>query len=188
MPILVAGLILFFVVHLVPALPRSRAALVRRWGERSYKSAFALLSLAGLALIVGGYALAPPGPRLFEPSPSAIRIAPFAMTLSFILLAAANMPSHIRRAIRHPMLLGVLIWASVHLLANGDTRGTFLFAGFLAYAGVDLVSVAWRDATKPFPASARYDVIAVFAGTIAALAVMMVHRFLFGVAVVPWGA
>jgi hypothetical protein len=33
----------------------------------------------------------------------------------------------------------------------------------------------------------RYDVIAIVAGTIAAIAVMALHRFLFGVVAVAWG-
>jgi uncharacterized membrane protein len=184
---LVAGLILFLGIHLVPTLPGLRFAVVQRWGELRYKGAFSLVSLAGLALIIGGYAAATPGARLFEPSRSAIAIAPYAMTLSFVLLAAANLRSHIRRVLRHPMLLGIAIWASVHLLANGDARGTLLFAGFLAYAAVDLVSAVQRHATKLFAPTARHDLIAVVAGTIAALAVMALHRVLFGVAVVPWG-
>lgn len=188
MQILVAGLCLFFVVHLLPALPGVRLALVQRAGEGYYKGTFALFSFVGLALIIGGYASASAGARLFEPSPAAIHIAPYAMTLSFILLAAANMRSHIRRIVRHPMLLGVLIWASVHLLANGDTRGTLLFASFLVYALFDLVSAQARHATKPFEANARYDLMAVAGGAIAALVVMTLHRFLFGIAAVPWGA
>lgn len=188
MLILFAGLILFLGLHFVPALPEVRLALVKRWGERYYKAAFSLLSFVGLALIIGGYAVASPGPRLFEPSWVAIAIAPYAMTLSFILFAAAYLRSHIRRSIGHPMLLGLAIWASVHLLANGDTRGTVLFASFLAYAAADFVSVELRHATKSFVPSVRYDLIAVLAGTIAALAVMALHRRLFGVAAVAWGS
>lgn len=187
MLILIAGLILFLGVHLVPTLPQARLALSARLGEPRYKGGFAFASFAGLALIIGGYAASAPGTRLFEPSPAAIAIAPYAMAVSFVLLAAANMRSHIRRVIQHPMLLGIAIWASVHLLANGDTRGTMLFGSFLAYAAVDFVSVALRHATKPFAPSARYDLIAVIVGAIATIAVMALHRVLFGFAVIPWG-
>ena len=118
---------------------------------------------------------------------TAIAIAPYAMTLSFILFAAANMRGHLRKVIQHPMLLGLLIWALVHLCANGDTRGTVLFGAFAAYAFVDLVSAVGRHAVKSFTPSARYDVIAVVAGTGLALVVMACHRLLFGFAVVPFG-
>jgi len=96
------------------------------------------------------------------------------------------MRTHIRKALRHPMLLGVLIWAAVHLCANGDTRGTVLFGAFLVWALVDLVSVVSRHAIKEFEPDARQDVIAIAAGVVLALAVMTFHRTLFGVAVVPF--
>ena len=85
------------------------------------------------------------------------------------------------------MLIAIAIWAAVHLLANGDTKGTVLFASILAYALVDFVSAVQRHATKLFAPSARHDAMAVAAGIVAALAVMAFHRVLFGAAVVPWG-
>jgi hypothetical protein len=83
------------------------------------------------------------GARLFQPSPSAIALAPYAITPSFVLLAAANLRGHIRRMLKHPMLIAIAIWAPVHLFANGDTRGTVLFASILAYALVDFLR-CWR--------------------------------------------
>ena len=113
MTLLVTGLILFLGVHLVPALTPLRARIAARLGEGRYKGAFTLASLAGLALIVAGYRIAAPGERLFAPFPAAIALAPYAMTLSFILFAAANMRSHLRKLVEHPMLLGLLVWALV---------------------------------------------------------------------------
>jgi len=110
-------------------------------------------------------------------------LAPYAITLSFVLLAAANLRGHIRRVLKHPMLIAIAIWAAVHLLANGDTKGTVLFASILAYALVDFVSAVQRHATKLFAPSARHDAMAVAAGIVAALAVMALHRVLFGAAV-----
>src|SRR5437879_2378773 len=99
----------------------------------------------------------------------------------------ANLRGHIRRVLKHPMLIAIAIWAAVHLLANGDTKGTVLFASILAYALVEFVSAVQRHATKLFAPSARHDAMAVAAGIVAALAVTAVHRVLFGAAVVPWG-
>ncbi len=187
MAILVAGLALFLGVHLVPALTGARATLVARWGERRYKGAFSLVSFVGLALIIAGYAKSSGGPRLFPPSSLAIAIAPYAVALALILFAAANMRGHTRRVVKHPMLLGLAIWAGLHLAANGDTRGTVLFGSFLAYAAIDFVSVAQRHALKSFEPTPRHDAIAVIAGLVASLALMWLHRPLFGVAVVRWG-
>ena len=71
-------------------LPPARAALVGRWGEQRYKGHFSLASALGLVLIVAGYAHSGDRVPVFAPLPAAKAIAPLAMTLSFILLAAAK--------------------------------------------------------------------------------------------------
>jgi len=108
------------------------------------------------------------------------------MTLAFILLASSHAPAHLRAAVRHPMLIAVMLWSIVHLFANGDTRGTILFAAFLGWALVDLVSVVRRRAVATFEPRWRADLIAIVAGTLIALLVMTFHRVLFGPAVVPF--
>ena len=187
MTLLAIGLALFLGIHLVPVAAPLRARVVANWGEQRYKGLFSLVSFAGLALIIAGYYFGERGPRLFAPLPAARAVAPEAMALTFVLLAAANMRGHIRRVLKHPMLIGVLIWSSVHLLANGDLRGTILFGAFLAYAVIDLISAIARGAVKTFVPIARHDVIAVVAGVLLAIVVMAVHRWLFGVRVVPFG-
>jgi uncharacterized membrane protein len=188
MTLLVAGLLLFFAPHVLPVVPASRAMLLAKWGEKRYKGLYSVVSGIGLILIIAGYAAAERGAQWFAPFPGARAAAPYAMTVVFILLAASHGPSHIRAAIRHPMLAGVLIWSIVHLLANGDARGTVLFASFALYAVIDLLSVTARGTFVPFAARWRSDLVAIVAGTAVALLVMFLHRFLFGVRVVPFGA
>jgi uncharacterized membrane protein len=187
MTLLVIGLLLFFTVHLLPMVPASRAGLLAKWGEARYKGLYSLVSGAGLILIIAGYAAAERGAQWFAPLPEARAVAPYAMTLVFILLVASHGPSHIRAAVRHPMLIAVLIWSIVHLLANGDARGSVLFGSFAVYAVIDLLSVTLRRTFVPFVARWRSDVVAVVAGTVVALLVMFLHRFLFGVRAVPFG-
>jgi uncharacterized membrane protein len=187
MEVLVLGLVLFLGIHLLPVLTGARNALYTRLGEKGYKGLFSLVSALGLVLIVVGYARAPSEPRLFNPLPAAIIIAPLAMIVSFILLASANMRTHIRHTLKHPMLIGVGIWALVHLLANGEAKAALLFGAFLAYVVIDLASVVQRKAVKAFTPVAPQDVMAVVAGIVIALLVMAFHRYLFGAAAVPWG-
>jgi uncharacterized membrane protein len=186
MATMVIGLVVFLGLHLIPALPDHRNRLAAGLGEPRYKGLFSLASFVGLALIVIGYALTERGPRLFAPLPAAIAAAPYAITLALILLAAANMKGHIRQSLQHPMLIGILIWSGVHLLANGDLRGTVLFGAFFVYALVDLVSAVRRHAVKSFVPSTRHDVIAIVAGVVVALVVMTLHPWLFGVRVVSF--
>jgi len=187
MTLLIVGLVLFFAPHVMPMFPTQRAGLLSSQGEARYKGLFSAASGVGLVLIIVGYAYGDRGAQWFAPSPAAKAVAPFAMIVVFILLAASNSPSHIRAAIKHPMLIAVLIWSVVHLLANGDARGTILFGTFAVYALVDLLSVLQRGAVKAFTPRLRADVISVVAGSAIALLVMTFHRFLFGPPVVPFG-
>ena len=43
---------------------------------------------------------------------------------------ASGPAGHIKHAIRHPMLIGTILWAAGHLLANGDLASLFLFGAF----------------------------------------------------------
>lgn len=186
MTILLLGLAVFLGIHLVPVLPAVRAACVARLGDKRYKGLFSVVAGVGLALIVVGYAYAPRGEQWFAPSIGARHAAPLVMALSFILLAAANMRGHIRRVLRHPMLIGVGIWALTHLLANGHEKATLLFSAFLAYAALDLGSAVARGAVKKFEPLRKHDFIAVGGGIGVAILVMLFHRILFGVAPVSW--
>jgi uncharacterized membrane protein len=184
---LVLGLVCFLGVHVFPTLTAARANLTGVCGENKYKGLFTAISAVGLILIVIGYARAPTQPRLFAPYPGAIAVAPFAMIVSFILLVASHMKTHIRAWIKHPMLAGVGIWSLVHLLGNGQARSTLLFGAFLAYIIVDLLSVSQRKTAKTFQPVIKHDLIAVAAGSLLAIAVMAVHGPLMGTKVVAWG-
>jgi uncharacterized membrane protein len=187
MTLLCVGLALFFLSHMLPMFPERRAALVARWGPARYKGMFSAASALGLLLIVVGYAYGERGGQWFAPFPAARAAAPAAMIVVFILLAAANSPSHIRATLRHPMLLALLVWSIVHLLANGDARGSILFGAFAVYGIVDLLSVLQRGAIKSFTPRLRADVISIVAGSALALLVMTFHRVLFGPQVVAFG-
>lgn len=187
MKILIIGLALFLGIHLIPAVPGLKAPLVNALAPNRYKAIFSMLSVLGLALIAFGYASAPHGPTLFNPIPAASAIAPTAMVISFILLAAANMKTRIRAVIKHPMLLGIGIWSLVHLLANGHAKAVVLFGAFLIFVLIDLTSVLLRNRALAFQPKPGHDVIAIASGFLLALAVMSFHRVLFGPTVVRWG-
>ena len=186
MALLVTGLVLFLGVHALPMATAARQRLFVAWGERRYKLTYTAIAVVGLVLIVLGWRRAGPSEQLFAPFPLAIALAPYVMTVAFILLASSHSPSHIRATVKHPMLIGVILWSFVHLLANGDARGTLLFGALLVYSVVDLVSVIRRGAVAVFEPRVRADVISIVAGVVIALLVMTFHRVFFGPAVVPF--
>ena len=182
MALLLLGLVLFLGPHLVPTAPHSRAAIVARTGDNGYRVVFSILSIVGLVLIVIGYRIAPDDVRLFDPLAGVRSAAPLLVTLSFVLFAAANMRTHIRRTVRHPMLIGLMLWSGVHLLATGDLAGTVLFGSFVAYAVVDLTSAVRRGAAKVFAPTWKHDAIALAAGLALAFLTMQFHGAWFGTA------
>jgi uncharacterized membrane protein len=182
MGVMIAGVAMFLGVHLVPVAPRVRADLVMRLGERRYRGLFALVAAAGLALIVAGWVMRPENVQVFAPLPAARAAAPALVTIAFVLFAAANMRTHIRRTLRHPMLIGLMLWSGVHLLANGDLAGTILFGSFLVYSIVALVSAAHRNTAKIFVPEAKHDLIAIAAGVAISFLTIYFHPALFGTA------
>ena len=188
MTVLVLGLLVFLGVHLVPTSPPARDGLVRKLGEGPYKLAFTIASLLGFVLIVWGFGMARHSgvnAQLWTPPTWTKHIAFLLMWISFVLLVAAYVPSHIRDKAKHPMLAAVKVWALAHLLANGDLAGIILFASFLAWAVYDRISVKKRNALGPLGArhgGVAQDVIVVVVGTIAYLAMLFWgHPWLIGV-------
>ena len=184
MTLLVAGLVLFIAVHLIPSVVPLRAALIARLGPGPYRGLFSLVAAAGLVLIVWGFARAPFEPLYAAPAWGR-QVAMFAVPVALVLFAAANMPTHIRAVLRHPMLLGLLLWAIAHLLSNGDLRSVVLFGGFAGFAALDLVSAMARDqrlSTDKAPRLAM-DAAAIVSGLAAAGLLAVFHATLFGVPV-----
>ena len=182
MSVLIAGLALFIGIHLVPTAPGLRAHLLMRLGERRYRGLFALVAAAGLALIVAGWLMRPERLQVFAPFPTARAAAPAVVTIAFVLFAAANMKTHIRRTVSHPMLIGLLLWSGVHLLANGDLAGTILFGSFLGYSIVAIVSAVHRNTAKIFVPEWKYDLIAIASGLAVSYLTIYFHPSVFGTA------
>jgi uncharacterized membrane protein len=180
MGLLIVGLALFIGVHLVPSSPRLRNAVTGAIGLNGYKGAFSLVSAAGLVLIWIGYARTPVE-QIFVPSETARLILPVAMALAFILMACAYAPGRIRRLVRHPMMASVLIWSSLHLLANGDLASNILFGTFAVWSVAAILSSMRRgqklgdDRIRPWA-----DAVATGIGLFAFAIVLYSHEWLFG--------
>lgn len=184
MALLIVGLVLFIGVHVLPSSPRLRGALAAKLGENGYKILFSLVSVAGLVLAGIGYGGAPQE-QIFEPSQTARAFLPAGMALAFVLLVVANVPGRLRRLLRHPMLAGVLIWATLHLLANGDLASNLLFGGFAVWTVFAILSAEYRHkrpATDLKPGRPVYDLVGVAVGLILFWVVFRFHADLFGVA------
>ena len=191
MTLLIVGLVLFLGIHLLPTVPDVRDGLRARLSEGAYKGVFSVISLIGFVVIILGYHkmqlhLGGKNPVLWDPPVWTRHIALALMLPAMILIVAANVPSRIRTAVKHPMLLAIKLWALAHLLANGDLASLLLFGSFLAYAIYDRISVKRRGALGPLgnktSANPINDVIVVGAGVALYAAMLMgAHQWLIGV-------
>ncbi len=183
MNLLMLGIVLFIGVHLLPSFVSARRAVMERLGPGAYKGLFSLLSLAGLVLMVVGQYRADFQP-LWQPPAWGRNAALVLLLPAFVLLAAANMPSNIKRYTRHPMLWGVTLWSAGHLLANGDRASLLLFGSLGAYAVFDMLSANLRGAVKQVQVYPRVkDGVTVAAGLLVYVVLLWLHPYLFGVAV-----
>lgn len=190
MTLLILGLVLFLGIHMVPMAQGLRRGLQSATSPTLYQGLFALLSAAGLVLIVMGYGQMQGqgrlNPEIYSPPIWLKHVTLLLMWLSMILLVAAYVPSRIRTAVKHPMLASIKLWAFSHLLANGDLASLLLFGSFLAWAVLDRISVKKRAALGPLGAKTggiSGDLIAVVGGTVAYVVLLLwAHKWLIGVA------
>jgi uncharacterized membrane protein len=187
--VMIVGLVLFLGVHLLTTQRGLRARFVVSMGEGGYKGFYSLVSLAGLGLMVWGFAhYRSAGMINVWYPPAAFRHITEALMLpAVILVVASYIRGRIYTVLKHPMLAGVKLWAAAHLLANGDLGSIILFGGFLAWAVFDRISLKRRaDAgAPPIPVGGvGNDLIAVVVGIVAYLALGFVfHPVVIGVPV-----
>src|SRR3954453_23978302 len=173
--VMILGLVLFVGVHTLTTQRELRARVIASMGEGGYKIGYALASIAGLVLIVWGFAhyRATGWIDVWHP-PTALKHITVALMLpAVILVVASYIRGRIYTTLKHPMLAGVKLWALAHLLANGDLGSIVLFGSFLAWAVFDRISLKRRSDVSgpPIPVGgATNDLIAVAVGIIAYLA------------------
>lgn len=187
MAFLVAGVILWSVVHLFPSLvPGARATLVNRMGENLYKALFSVDIVIALGLIVYGWrttelALWYAPPLLGSPIVSAL------VFVAFFLFAATHAPGNTKRFLNHPMLTGTVLWGIAHLLANGENRSVVLFGGMAVWAVISIFTITRRDRPykKPEPVPLSRDLMTLVAAAVVFVVALYSHEWAFGVSAIP---
>ncbi|MBO9686774.1 MAG: NnrU family protein [Mitsuaria chitosanitabida] len=186
---LILGLILFLGPHSVRVVaPAWREARLAAWGEARWKITYSLLSALGLVLIVWGYGQARMTPQVLWATPRGLsHLTALLMLPALILIASAHVPrNHVKAGLGHPMVIGVMLWATAHLLANNTVADLVLFGAFLAWATLDFLSARRRVLPSPPPGTARGTAIAVVAGTAVWIALILgLHRLIIGVSPFP---
>jgi uncharacterized membrane protein len=183
----IVGLVVFLAAHVFVSMRGERDALIARIGRGPYLGLFSLVSIVGLVLIGFGFARyrAAGFIPVWYPPAWTQHIVVALMWPASIAIVAAYIPGNIKRVLKHPMLVGVKIWAAAHLFANGDLGGMILFGSVLAWAVYDRITLKRRNdpGALPIPVGGwRNDIIAIVVGTILYLALGFVfHPIVIGV-------
>jgi uncharacterized membrane protein len=220
MQMLALATVVFLVTHYVSSTPL-RSGLVALLGENIYLGLYTLVSLATLGWMIWAYVKAP-YERLWVGDEFKVW-AVVLMPVSLVLIACGALirnPSAVRqeravrymdeprgilRVTRHPILWGIALWASVHLVSRGDVASLIFFGGFLLLAisgtalqdrrkdrtiGVDWQRFASVTSNVPFAAIVggrnhfTFDEIGwrqVLAGLALYFVLAFLHPYLFGV-------
>jgi uncharacterized membrane protein len=188
MTLLILGLVIFLGLHSTRIVAEPwRAGMLKRLGDNGWKGVYSLLSLIGLALIVWGYGAARQQPVVLWAAPTWTRHLAALLTVpAFVLLVAAYVPGNgVKAAVKHPMVLGVKLWALAHLLANNTLADVLLFGGFLLWAVLCFRAARQRDrAGQLVDASGRLGptLVTVLVGLLAwAVFAFWAHRAWIGV-------
>ena len=163
MLLLIAGLLLFMATHSISIFnPGLRNRMVASYGEKQWKLAYSIISIASFIMIIYGYGAARLDPVWLWQPPVALR---------------------------HPMYVSVKIWAFAHLLANGTLADVLLFGSFLAWAIAGFAVSRRRDRlnqiSRPAGTTSK-DMVTVIVGLVSwAVFAMFLHTLLIGVNPLP---
>jgi uncharacterized membrane protein len=162
-------------------MPDQRARLANNLGK-VYQLCFALLIVASIVTMVLGWRSMSPE-QVYNPPGWGHNVAIICSLLTFILFAAAKSQTNIKRVLRHPQLLGLVIWSVGHLLANGDQRSLILFTALGAWAIVEMLMINKRDGewVKPEPLPGKADIITLVKGLVLFSVFFFLHPWLSGV-------
>jgi uncharacterized membrane protein len=171
MTILLVGIFLFGGIHIFSMLlPTHRDAIEMRVGERPWKAIYAIISLAGVGLMIWGFVLArsqsPGADWLYTPAVWARHVTMLLVLFGFIFLAASHGKSYLRLWVRNPMSIGIALWATGHLLANGKRVDLYFFGTFLLVVLLDIGLSTVRGKAPLYEPRVRSDIIAVIVGMV----------------------
>jgi uncharacterized membrane protein len=146
---LLLAALFFAAIHLGVSGTTLRDRVVSRLGARGYMLVFSAASIAGIAWLIRAYNTAPyveTWGQLQGWKPVMIALMLPAFLLVVIGLTTPNPtavaqedlvhrpPQGIVRVTRHPFLMGVALWAVLHLIGNGDVASLLFFGALAAVA------------------------------------------------------
>lgn len=159
----IAGGAAFVATHLGISATGLRGVLQRRYGPQAYLGIYSLLAFATLAGLLWAYTHTPHVPLLWPPLlllPKLLMpVALFSIVGGFTVpnptsvgaenKLAGDAARGLLRITRHPVQIGLLLWAASHLLANTDPPSIVFFGSLALVSTVGMWSMDRRKAGLP---------------------------------------
>jgi uncharacterized membrane protein len=188
MIIMAVGLLLFLGMHSYSMNRAGRDDLIQRFGDGGFKGLYSVVSLIGFALIIWGYTSyrAAGYIPIWNPPTWTRHLSALILLPVPPLVFSAYAQGFVKKRLKHPMILGVKLWALAHLLANGELGSILLFGSFLLWAVMAFSNMRSRpiDEAKNFIPNPGQDAAAILGGLIAYSALIGgLHKYLIGVGV-----
>lgn len=153
MTLLISGVLIWTLFHLFKrVMPEARAAIDTKIGAGPAKGAFTLIFVASILMMVFGFMAVEPT-ALYTPPSWGVHLNNLAMLIAVYLMGAGSGKGYSPTLTRHPMLMGVIVWAGAHLVANGDTRSVVLFGGMVVWAVLNMLVINMREGAWERPAA-----------------------------------
>lgn len=127
--ILILGVALWWAAHLFKRVaPTAR----NNMGDKGRGAVAALVGISVLLMIVGfrGTEFI----AVWYPPSWTVHLNNLMMLVAIFLMGAGHSKGRARTWFRHPMLMGIIVWTSAHLLVNGDLAAIILFGGLGVWA------------------------------------------------------
>ena len=184
---LVAGLILWCCLHLMPSLARGlRTNLIESFGDKRYRITFAIAIFISVVLMIIGWRSAGQW-AVYEPPTWGRPVGVVLILIAFLLFGYAHAKTNVKRYVRHPQLTGLILWATGHLLANGDNLSLILFGTLGLWALTEIFLISNREGPwqkpEPVPLTAEWRPLLI--GLIIFSVFFFAHPYLIGVSPIP---
>lgn len=152
----------FLFSHMLPTKPRMRRKIIDILGEKTFLTAYSILSVFLLGWIINAAGRAPFVPlwnwEAWQKTAPQIgmliacqlialslgRPNPFSFGGSNNDAFAPSQPG-ILRLTRHPLLMALMIWAGSHIVPNGDLAHVIMFASFALFAAIGMFALDRRN-------------------------------------------
>jgi uncharacterized membrane protein len=164
---------IFALTHVVLSSNPVRPGAVRLFGERLFQGLYSLVAFAiflPLVMVYAGNKHAGPLLWLVEPNLLIGVIARVGNTVAVMLMVAglfrpsptgvtgspSREPVGVQRITRHPVFMGIVMWALMHLLVNGFASDVAFYGGFVFFGLLGSWHQDHRQAALPDGAYATF--------------------------------